>query len=199
MFKYERDSFILLKGNLTDKLKDHLLIALKTLLNDYNTTIYENRFIVGGAVEYFIYIILKKINLSVSMSGDESIGGDIRFNNGKQISIKSSFTKSTPTIRLINTMGDSRNAIWDIPTIFIIASKGIGYADQLLIDKKYLQKQKDCLILKTKGLYEYWENNNKHFIEINIPTKKQTLLTGDSKKASNEIAKKIINDKSLFE
>ncbi len=196
MFEYERGVFSRLKAGFTAYEED-LRKGLRILIENYNTTIYENRFVVGGAVEYFIGILLNHLKIPAEIIGDESVSSDIRLANGKGISVKSSFTKKTNEIRLINTMGESEDAKWATPTIFVIANQGIGYADHDLIDKEYLERQKDCLTLKTKGLYDFWNDNEKFFIKTEIP-EKPTKPATKSKKASEEVAKNIIKENGLF-
>ena len=59
--------------------------------------------------------------------------------------MKSSFTGRRDQIRLINTLGDSA-ARWTAPTIFIIAERGIGYADPGLLPNA-TRAARDAVIL----------------------------------------------------
>ncbi|NPA34150.1 MAG: hypothetical protein GXO48_04375 [Chlorobi bacterium] len=104
--------------------------ALFKLITDYNTTIYANRFIVGDVVEILLCALIKAVGLKCEISNQERTDLYIQIPNGPggMFSIKSNFTGSG-TIRLINVMGSSEGTTWSEPTIFLIAGKGIYYAD----------------------------------------------------------------------
>ena len=64
--------------------------AIATLLERYNTTIYENRFIVGGAVEVFTYALLCTVGIDCKLYSDPK-SGNIQLQNDKELSVKGSF------------------------------------------------------------------------------------------------------------
>ncbi len=104
--------------------------ALSKLITDYNTTVYANRFIVGDAVEILLCALIRSVGMKCEISNQERTDLYIQIPNGAggMFSIKSNFTGSG-TIRLINVMGSSEGTTWSEPTIFLIAGKGIYYAD----------------------------------------------------------------------
>ena len=78
------------------------------------------------------------------------------------------FRPRTGTIRLVNVMGDSSAAAWDEPTIFIIAKKGMGYADPDLLPGA-TTRAKDVVQLPTKPLYKLWDDRPEYLMDLDIP------------------------------
>ena len=107
------------KDNLSNKTRQEYEIGIRTLIERYNTTIRENRFVVGGVVEIFTMALLCSTGIEVSAYGAESVAGDLILPDLKMFSVKSSFT-SSGSIRLVNTMGDSATN-WTTATLFVLA------------------------------------------------------------------------------
>ena len=119
------------KDNLSNKTRQEYEIGIRTLIERYNTTIRENRFVVGGVVEIFTMALLRSTGIEVSAYGAESVAGDLILPDLKMFSVKSSFT-SSGSIRLVNTMGDSATN-WTTATLFVLANVGIVYGDPLMV------------------------------------------------------------------
>lgn len=101
----ERRVFDRLKSDCSRTVKNDYQVAVKKLVELYNTTIYENRFIVGGAVEVFTYALLRSVGIDCTLYGDQAQGGDILLPNNRTLSVKSRF-RGVAEIRLLNKMGD---------------------------------------------------------------------------------------------
>ncbi len=193
-FNAERRYFDTLKGSLTLETKTEYEAAISTLINRYNTTIYENRFVVGGAIEVFTLALLRSVGIAANSYGDETAAGDIILPNNLMFSVKSSFTR-TGNIRLINKQGGGHRN-WSVATLFLISNIGIIYADPDMISSDELVDSTDAIQLKRSTLVRLSEiPDNK--IEMNIPLKPPTEQTLFSLKASNAVAQQILSDLGL--
>ena len=76
-FNYERRVFKTLKENINKNLKLEFENGFNSSVAYYNTSIYENRFIVGDAVAVFIYALLKQVGIECKLYGDETNKGNI--------------------------------------------------------------------------------------------------------------------------
>ncbi len=72
VFKEYREKF--LKDEI---LKEEFLDAIRNLLSLYNTRIYENRFIVGGIIEFIVLASFKGLNFNAKHIGKENERFDI--------------------------------------------------------------------------------------------------------------------------
>lgn len=172
------------------------ITALGILLNNYNTTIYENRFLVGGALEVFTILLLQEAGIPAQPYGDETADGDIILPRRKLLSVKGSFTQRTHSIRLINTMGDTM-PVWNTATLFVLSGVGIVYGDPQMIEpNEDLTKSKDALLLNSHGLKKIMADQ-KNIFPMPIPTKPDSTLTQRSLKASAAVAKQIIIEERL--
>ncbi|MCS7152305.1 MAG: hypothetical protein NZ928_08025 [Endomicrobia bacterium] len=173
-------------------LQEEFLDAIKNLLSLYDTKIYENRFIVGGVVEFIILASFNALNFNAIHIGKENERFDIQVkykNFSIQYSVKSTFTKSD--IRLINVLGESTKTKWEEPTIFVIPHCGVAYADITLIDKNSLIRQADVLVIKRKSLENLFNSQPELIIKMEIPFKEEIATTGQ-KIASEDIAKELL-------
>ena len=73
----ERRAFDRLRLDCSGESRGEYEQAIAILTQRYNTTIYENRFTVGGAVEVFTYALLKTVGIDCTLYGDQAAGGDI--------------------------------------------------------------------------------------------------------------------------
>ncbi|MCX7911242.1 MAG: hypothetical protein N2505_06680, partial [Endomicrobia bacterium] len=156
-------------------LQQEFLDAIRKVLSLYDTKIYENRFIVGGVVEFIVLAAFKGLGFRGRHIGKESERFDIEIINDNKIvmySVKSSFTMSD--IRLINVLGKSESTRWEEPTIFILPHLGIGYADKNMVDKNFLSRQQDVIIIKRKLLEKFILSNKEFLIPLKeIPYKSE--------------------------
>ena len=173
-------------GNNADFL-DEMLKAIALLISEYDPSIRENRFIVGGAVERIIAATMRGMGIPAKSRGLESDEEDIMV-NGARISVKSSFTKQKSAIRLVNTLGDSPT-LWETPTIFILANRGIGYADPALLPG-VAKKNKDAVVLSRKPLDAMHDAETQWLMECAVPMKPAD--TSQRRAASEAVALEII-------
>ena len=149
---------------------DEFLKALGILISEYDTSIRENRFIVGGATERILATSMRTVGIIDAKSrGLEQTDEDIMVGD-LHLSVKSSFTGKRDAIRLINTLGRGSKQRWQVATIFILANRGIGYADpDLLPDATDFSG--DALILKRKLLDDLHTSNPEWLFECDVPAK----------------------------
>ncbi len=100
----ERRVFDRLKCDCSEISKNEYEQSISVLVKRYNTTIYEKRFIVGGAVEVFTYALLRSVGIDCTLYGDQAKSGDILLPNDKKLSVKGAFTGGAQ-IRLVNKQG----------------------------------------------------------------------------------------------
>ena len=126
-----REIYRQLREGLTDRhdILDELLRALGLLISEYDTTVRENRFIAGGATERMLATTMRCVGIANARArGLEPDDEDISVGPYK-ISVKGSFTGKKDQITLVNSRGISRGLTWTTATIFVLANRGIGYAD----------------------------------------------------------------------
>ena len=175
--------------------KDEYEQAYNSVINEYNTAIYENRFIVGGAIEIFTYALLRHVGINCELIGEQATRGDIRLlPSEKLISLKSSTQVSKSgkpsNIILINTLSKNPQQ-WKVSTFFIISTIGIVFGTPTMIDENDLKYNKDNISIKGVGL-EKLKNNSDNVISLNLK-RKEKLNSDFHKTASSSVAKDILN------
>ncbi len=194
-YNKERGYFRSLKENVSWQALAKYEQAIKTLLERYNTTIYENRFIAGGAVEVFTLMLLCSAGIPAQSYGDETAAGDVILPNKRMLSIKGSFTGSKDSIRLINTMGETK-AVWCTATLFIITGLGIVYGDPVMLEDGDLSRAKDALMLRRAAI-DRFASDPANLIAIDIAQKPSKQMTRFSHKASTAVARQIMYEQQL--
>lgn len=187
----ERRAFKRLKDDCTPEAKAEYAAAIASLLGQYNTTLYENRFVVGGAVEVFTCALLRSAGLTCSLYASQEKAGDLLLPGGKQVSVKGSF-RGPQAIKLLNQMGGGSRD-WTTATLFVISGVGVVYGDPDMVDAKHLQPVADGLTLKRQALLDLMESD-KNVLSIDLAKKPPTELTGHSKKASDAVARQILDE-----
>ena len=116
--------------------------------------------------------------------------------SGGELSVASKFTGRKEHFLVLNRVGSSRTK-WSDAVIFVIAKKGLVYGDPDMTSNEHIDYDKDAVKLKYAAISEYLEDKN-NFIEVpGIPVKPQ-LKSGDySKRASNLIARDILQSHEL--
>ncbi|MCY4106382.1 MAG: hypothetical protein OXG02_06725 [Chloroflexi bacterium] len=188
----ERRVFDRLRSDVSDEAKYQYEYAIKDLLQRYNTTIHENRFIVGGAVEVFTYALLKSVGIDCTLYGDQSKHGDILLPNDRKLSIKGSFVGGVTSIKLMNKLGGGLRA-WTTATLFVISEVGIVYGSPDMVEDKHIQDTRDGTMLTRAGLNAL-VNDESNLLEMNIERKPPTEMTGFSHKASTAVARQILQE-----
>lgn len=190
-YTLERRAFDRLKSDCSSETKAEYEEAVRNLVGRYNTTIHENRFIVGGAVEVFTFALLRSVGISCTLYGDESRSGDILLQHDRKISVKSSFT-GINNIKLINQMGGGDRQ-WDTATLFVIAGVGIVFGTPNMVNDKATRPTGDGLELRKAGL-QHLVNDSANVFQLDIAHKPPTETTGFSEKASTAVARQILSD-----
>ena len=194
-YAQERRVFDFLKNNCSKAAKGEYELAVNMLLQYYNTAIYENRFIVGGAVEVFTCAILRAVGISCTLYADQSNKGDILLENDRKLSIKGTFTGGPANVKLMNKLGEGERQ-WDTATLFVISEVGIVYGSPDMVNPEHIKDVKDGLELKKAALVELIRDDSNVF-KLEINRKPDTLMTGLSQKASTTVAKQIMKDLCL--
>ena len=197
-YNRERRAFGVLRNALTTNeiLREEYQQAVTAVITQYNTAIYENRFVAGGAVERITVAAMRVAGIAAQLVGSETKGADVLLPGGTSISVKSQFTKQRSEFRLINTMGES-DAVWSEGTIFVVATRGVGYADPDLVPPDATVQRKDALVLPWRHLRNLWEQRPEYLSQMPIPVKPDSILTGQSKSASRLIAREVLEDMDL--
>ena len=150
------------KDETVNKIVGEFLKSLEKLISEYPTSIWENRFAVGGALEIIFCAFLRCLGFNCKRLNNEK-RYDVEINECK-FSIKSNFSGSGE-IRLINTMGGDSEAKWGEPTIVFMGGKGIYYIDPCM---ELETKKKDDAITVNAGEVKSKVGKD-YFIEIKIP------------------------------
>ena len=176
---------------LADKpLRDEMTGALKELHRRYNSTVWENRFVCGGVAEQVIGSSARALGLTVANAGKTNQGYDLELAPGVGISVKAEFAVNS-SVTLVNTRGDAADRTWDYATIFVLSSRGVGYADPELVPDA-TSRTKDQINIKVKPLLAYWDANPTWFIgNMEIPPKSDTP---SARVASDAISWDILQD-----
>lgn len=169
--------------------------ALAAVVEQYNTAIYENRYIVGGIVERLTVAAFRAAGVGAQLVGSQNRGADAQLPGGRSISVKAQFTQARTEVRMINTMGNSTTA-WTEATIFVMSNVGVGYADPDLLNDAVVAK-KDVVVLPWKALRNLWSTKPQYLAPITIPPKPDSIVAGKSKMPSRSLALELVTDLQL--
>ena len=197
-YRAERESFKHLKQNVNAETLGEYSVAIKTVLERYNTTIYENRFVAGGAVEVFTCALLRSVGLDCKMYADQERAGDLLLPGGRKISVKGLFVGGYANVKLINQLGGrGREREWETATLFIVSEVGIVYGDPDMINKDEHVKQVSDGLQLNKSAVEFLASKSSNLISLDIARKPSTRETGFSQKASTAVAQQVMADMEL--
>lgn len=188
-FKDARKKFKEVRNDLlSEKYNENVIefqIALQKLLSDYDTASWENRFVVGGALEVLFCALLNSIGHKCEWLREARYDISI---DAIKFSMKSNFTE-TGDIRLINILGDEK-VEWDEPTLFFVSGIGICYADpEMALQTRHTS---DARVINVKELKMLVEGNSEWLIPIEIPRKPKNSTK--IKTASYDVAKSILEE-----
>ncbi len=193
-FEIERNCFKHLKENLSREATAEYETGVKHLVERYNTAIYENRFTVGGVVEVFTLALMRSTGIEIEGCGSEAQGGDLILPGGQMFSLKSSFTRSGSVI-LVNTRGDS-GTDWETATLFVLSNVGIVYGDPAMAQEDDLNRVADNLQIKRTALHRFAQDPP-NLISMEIPLKPPTEMADASMKASDAVARQLMNELNM--
>ena len=194
-YKQEQRVFHRLKKDCTEDAKQQYVNAVSEVLGHYNTTIYENRFVVGGAVEVFTYALLRTVGIDCKLYGDQATSGDILLPNGRILSVKGTFTGGASNIKLVNKLGGGHRS-WKAATLFIVSDVGIVFGAPDMVASEHVRDVRDGTELAKAGL-QALINDSANVLEMRIARKPPTEVTGFSRKASTTVALKVLSDLNL--
>lgn len=146
---------------------NEFLRAIDRLISEYDTAVYENRFVVGGAIEHIFSALLRSLGFKVEHTGSRETRSDLII-NGVGFSIKTNFSGGGD-IRLINKLGEGE-VLWNEPTIFIVSGLGCLYGDPALLKDK-TKDTGDALVINVSSLKELSKDEPEFLISLNIPKK----------------------------
>ncbi|MXX35311.1 MAG: hypothetical protein F4Z50_11190 [Gemmatimonadetes bacterium] len=179
-----------LRADCSDEVRTQYENAIRVLLERYNTTIYENRFVVGGAVEVFTCAILRSVGIDCTLYSSQEAKGDILLPGGKQVSIKGSFTGKRQGVILMNKRGGGTRE-WDTATLFVVSNVGIVYGTPQMVGSDDVKDVGDSLVLRYPGLASLIADPA-NVIPMDIAVKQPTEMTGFSHKASAAVARQVL-------
>lgn len=194
-YNAERRYFASFRQNVTPEALEEYRRAVTVLVERYNTVIYENRFVVGGAVEIFTTMLLRSAGVPAVGYGDETASGDIILPRRRMLSVKSTFAKKWREVRLVNTMGEGTTG-WSTATLFVIAGVGIVYGDPDMAQAEDLHRAKDALMLR-RAAVERFAEDERNVVAINLPYKAPAEMSHLSLKASTVLARQIMSEQGL--
>jgi hypothetical protein len=189
MFDFEREFFAAFRSGLNERpdVLGELIGALDAALRRYNTTVWENRFIVGGVTEQIVGSAARAVGISVVNAGKRNQGYDLELPTQPAvgISIKGVFASVNGFHNLINTRGaadkDELIARWKTATVFIMSGVGIGYIDPEF-GSGFLKCTNDALQISGRELREFWTPNSTWILEAAIPEKP----TGEAQRVASD-------------
>lgn len=190
-FTAERAAFRQLKRAVEGDaiLKSDIETALAALLGRFATTIYENRFVVGGALEVIMVAALRAAGVDATDVGAQEERLDVRIPDGG-FSVKGHFSGSG-NVRLINVLGDSEQANWSEATLFVPHGIGIGYADpDLLGSVSAVRRTRDAIVIRYSVLRTFFRNHPEWLIACQVPQSIQNKAS--SELVSRAIARQIL-------
>ncbi len=168
---------------------DEFLKALTLLISEYDTSIRENRFIAGGATERILAATMRCTGISEARSRGLNLSEEDIVVGDHQLSVKASFTGKRDAIRLINTLGDSSDTMWKAATIFVMANRGIGYADPVLLPNE-AKTGGDAVVLPRRPLDALHDAQPQWLLPCSVPAKGQD--TSQRRAASEAVATEIL-------
>jgi len=170
-------------------LKSEVELAFEMLLGEYDTAVYENRFVVGGVCEYIIGAAFRAAGIDALNTGALNTRIDIQLPDCEGYSVKGSFTHGYGDIRLINSLGSADDLEWIEATIFIFSGLRLGYCDPELLPVA-TRSTKDALVLSRRRLDEFLKQQHEYLIPLDIPYKSDN--PSETKVASQAVAREIM-------
>lgn len=181
-----------LRSDCSEGAKSEYETAVARLLNRYNTTIHENRFIVGGAVKFLTCSLLRSVGIDCSLFEEQSHPGDILLPNDGTLLIKSTFTGGPADVKLMNKLGGGHQ-IWATATLFVISEVGLVYGSPDMVAEEHIKDVNEGTKLTKAGLQSLISMPDNLF-KVKIVRKPPTETTGSNQKDSTAIARQILSD-----
>lgn len=172
-FQNERDAFARIVA-LQDDVFLEFENALKSLVFQYSTTNYENRFVAGASAELLVKCLLELAFINVDAVGGEEPGIDLA-SKDLRISVKVQFGKLTD-VRIRNIMGgtkltsSSTEGEWTEATVMVLPGIGLVYGDpesQGLTSGLFWST--DALILKKSAILDHVKSHPELVRKLAVP------------------------------
>ena len=191
-YHQERRVFDRLRADLAPQVKREYEAAFNTLIERYNTTIKENRFITGGALEVFTYALLRSVGIECNLYGSQATHGDIILPNQKLLSLKGVFTGGANSVILMNKQGGGIRE-WATATLFVVSEVGIVYGTPEMVDPTDIKDRADAVQLHKRGLLEIMQDE-RNILPMDLRRKPPTEVAGFAQKASVAVARQILSE-----
>lgn len=156
----------------TPAVLDEFLRALGLLISEYDISIRENRFLVDGAAKIILSATMRCVGIGNAQARGLELDGEDIVVDGCRISVETSFTGGRDAILLINALGDADQRVWQTPTIFLLAGRGIGYADPGLLPG-VARSSGDAVTLPRKPLDDLHDAQPEWLLPCAVPAKAQ--------------------------
>lgn len=190
-FETERLAFRRLREGMPDDACAEFVAAIREVVLQYNTSVEENRFTVGGVVEHLVCALLRATDIDVDYADER--GYDLLLSCGSGLSVKSQFTERRQPIGLLNTRNQVQDPRWEYATLFVLRGTGIVYGDPLIqgVDE-FVKRQSDQLQLRPGGL-TLLSSEPSRVISLPIPTKPPKSEEAKSLKFSRTLAREVLS------
>lgn len=159
----------------TEELRGEITDAMRALLTEYSTSVYENRFIAGGAVEHILGAAMRAVGIPARNRGHVETGSDIRVGT-VGLSVKGCFTPKPVDIGLINTRGSGGSVQWTDPTLLVVSGIGVGYVDPVELPDA-TRATSDQLKLDRRKYTAFLTANPHYVAEVEIPPNPKSKAT----------------------
>lgn len=177
-FDRERSGFVGFREEI--KLKPLVLTEMEKAIDEvfwtYDTSIRENRFIVGGVVEFIVGAALRACGVSVRHKGLIETDIDLLLDNSDVgYSLKAIF-KGSGT-HLVNTLGEGATVDrWQTGTIFVVTGVGLVYADPdlewwLAHRDECLTARPDAIVVKKACIVRFAREQAEWVVPCRLPSK----------------------------
>ncbi len=170
---------------------------IEDLTNDYNTSIHENRFVVGNVIQRLTKTLLDHAlstsNMKCKFKDDGQNGIEI-CNEKESAIIKVQYTGEVSRITLKNKLSDNLSN-WNWACLIIIGGKGMFYSDHSLVSSDYIKEESGALILTKKGVEDLIQ---KEEWKINMDIPQKLKRTNGGKVTSELLTKNLLCGNKKF-
>jgi hypothetical protein len=188
-YAVQRDFFQSYRGLIwsNESVRVEVSSSIASVLQRYNTVVWENRFIVGGVVEQVIGASARALGIEIRNAGKQNQGYDLELNDEDHsgVSIKAVFASTKGKHNLVNTRSQNLGGVdpsrWQSATIFVMAGVGMGYIDPEF-GSNLVTSTSDAIQISGKGLQDWWGLNPEWLIPIEIPNKP----TGEASRVASD-------------
>jgi hypothetical protein len=226
MFDHERDQFKTFRDAFAAKAEVRAALeeSIRTIYHDYDTTVNENRFTVGGAVEFVVGAALRACGILVQHRGLRAVDVDLVFEDVKAgYSVKALF--KTDQTNLLNVLGKPPViSDWQTGTLFVVGggpagrrrrdqvdlipvgvAVGIVYSDPDLPwwrdhITEYVKPTSGALQVHRRGIIDFARTSPEWVAPCSLPGKEAGMPRKSFRTASMDIAAQVLmHHKVLFD